>query len=260
MHQLTPGIPSPASERSSGASLQLVLASASPRRRELLTHLGVAFEIRATDAEEYDDPTPAAVVAALPPCPLTLGDHPTLRAWRKVYAVATECAEQAVLGADTVVVLDGAVLNKPRDADDARAMLARLSGRVHTVYTGLCVYRAQATLADDTAPAAATIAYWFDLIASDVLIAPLTADTIAAYVATGEPMDKAGAYGIQGLGGRLVQCVVGSYTAVVGLPLPATWRLLTTAGVSNLEDPLVAYRNWLQTQGKEPLPCPPTLP
>jgi septum formation protein len=99
-----------------------------------------------------------------------------------------------------------------------------------------------------------------DLVASEVTMAPLTADQIAAYVATGEPLDKAGSYAIQGQGGRLVQQLVGSYTGVMGLPLPATWRLLTAAGLEVPRDPTDAYHTWLQEHQKEMLPCPPTLP
>ena len=95
-----------------------------------------------------------------------------------------------------------------------------------------------------------------DLVASDVAIADLTDAEIEAYVATGEPMDKAGAYGIQGLGGRLVRSVAGSYTCVVGLPLVAIHRLLSAAGYTRLTDPTEAYMRWLDSQGKEPLSCP----
>lgn len=233
---------------------RLTLASASPRRQELLTWLGTPFAVVVTDAEEQDTPVSPEIIAALPSFPLSLADHPTLRAWRKAHDVWAADSAHVVLGADTIVVLDQTVLNKPRDAAHAHTMLTQLAGRVHTVYTGLCVYRAQLDGDDSCAQ------MQFDLVASEVTIAPLQADEIAAYVATGEPLDKAGAYGIQGLGGQLVRQVVGSYTAVVGLPLPATWRLLAAAGVSGLHDPAVAYRNWLQHQGKEPLSCPPTLP
>jgi septum formation protein len=92
------------------------------------------------------------------------------------------------------------------------------------------------------------------------VIADLTDAEIEAYVATGEPMDKAGAYGIQGLGGRLVHSVAGSYTCVVGLPLITIHRLLSEAGYTQLNDPTEAYLRWLDSQGKEPLPCPPTFP
>jgi septum formation protein len=170
-----------------------------------------------------------------------------------------------VIGADTTVVLDGMVLNKPTDAAHARSMLAQLAGRTHTVYTGICVIRPLTEHAPPTLHKSATLTIdgwgvWLELVASAVELAELSAETIAAYVATGEPLDKAGSYGIQGLGGQLVRAVHGSYTNVVGLPLPATHRLLAAAGMSGLIDPSAAYTRWLESQGKEPLPCPPTLP
>jgi septum formation protein len=101
---------------------------------------------------------------------------------------------------------------------------------------------------------------WLDLVASEVEVAPLSDQAITDYVATSEPLDKAGAYGIQGLGGRLVRSVRGSYTAVVGLPLVQAHRMLSAAGVVGLHNPEHTYRRWLEQQGKEPLPWPPTLP
>lgn len=273
------------------SAIRLVLASASPRRRELLSELGASYQAVATDAEERDDETPAAVRAALPPLDLPLNNHPTLLAWRKAHAVASIESRAVILGADTIVVLDRDVLNKPRDAAHAREMLARLSNRAHTVYTGLCVLRprkanesrkpkaegaehsphssfalrpssqGEAGVELDTMSCIVDqFEVWLDLVASTVEVAPLSETEIAAYVATGEPLDKAGAYGIQGLGGRLVRAVYGSYTAVVGLPLPATYRLLRAAQISGLDAPDAAYQRWLQRQGKEPLPWPPTLP
>lgn len=236
--------------RLAGLEPQLVLASASPRRRELLGWLGATFQAIATDGEEQDDAPPADIIAGLPPCPVPLATHPTLLAWRKVQAACAEAPDSVIIGADTIVVLDGDVLGKPRDQDHARAMLSRLAGRQHTVYTGLVVTR----------PGLAPEPPALVLVASDVLIAPVGAEAIAAYVATGEPMDKAGSYGIQGLGGQLVQLVSGSYTCVVGLPLLETHALLVQAGISALHDPADAYRRWLHAQGKEPLPCPPTFP
>lgn len=239
-----------------------VLASASPRRRELLTALGATFRIIATDAEEREDPAPAHLNACLPSCPVPHLDHPTLRAWRKAHAVASAHPQQVILAADTIVVLNGVVLNKPLDAAHAHEMLARLAGCEHTVYTGLCLYtqggfhapRPQCIYTDDHA------AYALELVKSMVSIAPLTSNQIAAYVATGEPLDKAGAYGIQGLGGRLVQQVVGSYTAVVGLPIATAYALLVAAGIDQLHAPEGAYYRWLELQGKAALPWPPTLP
>ncbi|MBX0330391.1 Maf family protein [Oscillochloris sp. ZM17-4] len=251
---------------------QLVLASASPRRRELLAALGARYATIASDAEERDDPVPDAVLAALPPLGLPRATHPSLLAWRKASHAAALAPGAVVLGADTIVVLGDEVLNKPRDPAHARRMLASLSGRVHTVYTGLCVIgkdegrRMKDEDPDDPHkhhPSSFILhpyRIWLDLVSSAVEIAPLSEQEIADYVATGEPMDKAGAYGIQGLGGRLVRSVRGSYTAVVGLPLPDTHRMLRAAGVGGLHDPEQSYRRWLEQQEKEPMPWPPTLP
>jgi septum formation protein len=255
----------PGLRRSVFRPAELLLASASPRRRELLGWLGQPFRAVSNDGEERDHPPPPAVVAALPACPVPLATHPTLLAWRKADAACAEAPDSVIIGADTIVVLDGDVLGKPRDTTHARTMLRRLSGRTHTVYTGLAVlgsgirdWGLGATHPSRSQyPAPST---QLDLVASDVLIADLSDAQIEAYVATGEPMDKAGAYGIQGLGGRLVRSVAGSYTCVVGLPLVAIHRLLSEAGYTELTDPTEAYMRWLDAQGKEPLPCPPTFP
>jgi nucleoside triphosphate pyrophosphatase len=251
----------------SATSPTLILASASPRRRALLGFLGVSFRSVATDGEERITAPPPAVVAALPPAPLPLATHPALLAWRKVHAACAEAPESVIIGADTIVVLDGDVLGKPRDADHAHAMLRQLAGRTHIVYTGLAVLqkeirdsRFEINPADTSDLRSPISNLQLDLVASTVTIADLTDAEIAAYIATSEPLDKAGAYGIQGLGGRLVREVVGSYTCVVGLPLVALHRLLAAAGVAGLADPTETYRRWLSAQGKEPLPCPPTFP
>jgi septum formation protein len=241
----------------------LVLASASPRRHELLGQLGAVFRIIATDAEEQDHPAPSEILAALPACPVPLRTHPTLLAWRKADAACADAHDSVIIGADTIVVLDGDVLGKPRDPNHARQMLRRLSGRLHTVYTGLTVIQPEdeARIAGVQASRQSPIAkLQLAVVASDVLIADLTDAEIADYVATGEPLDKAGAYGIQGLGGRLVREVHGSYTCVVGLPLVEAHRMLSAAGIAGLNEPSDTYLRWLQAQGKEPLPCPPTFP
>jgi septum formation protein len=244
----------------------LILASASPRRRELLGLLGVPFRIIATDAEEQDHMPPPQVLAALPACPVPLTTHPTLLAWRKANAACAQVPDSVIIGADTIVVLDGDVLGKPRDPEHARAMLRRLSGRTHTVYTGLVVIQVETsdqrleTPEQSSGLVSSVPGLLLDLEASDVLVDRLTDEDIAAYVATGEPMDKAGAYGIQGLGGRLVREVHGSYTCVVGLPLIKVRQALDAAGFAGLVDPTDAYQRWLEAQGKEPLPCPPTFP
>lgn len=228
-------------------SVLLVLASASPRRRELLALFDIPFSVISTSAEESNAPVPPEIVAALPTCPLPPLQHPTLLAWRKAQAVWQQGCGDVILAADTDVVLDGTILGKPRDAAHARLLLQQLSGRSHTVYTGLCVY---SRLAADTP-------LQFDLVESRVSMLPLSDDMIEHYIATGEPLDKAGAYGIQGLGGQLVRDITGSYTAIVGLPLTATWHLLTAAGITGLQDPIIAYRAWLQSQRKEPMLCSP---
>ncbi len=230
----------------------LVLASASPRRRELLSYFGLPFQSVATDAEEQEH-APEDIVALLPTAslPLRIHDHPTLRAWRKAHAVYEQMVAGVIIAADTIVVLDEDVLNKPEDAAHARMMLRRLSGREHIVYTGLAVLDGRPGHTDTLL---------LDLVASRVHVAELSDDQIAAYVATGEPLDKAGAYGIQGLGGRLVRMVIGSYTNVVGLPVIDLHQLLTKIGIVGLADPHTVYQRWLSDQGKEALPCPPTLP
>lgn len=186
---------------------------------------------------------PDDLAAALPAFPLDQATHPTLLAWRKVMAALDDGASGIVLGADTIVVIDQDVLNKPRDTAEARAMLRRLAGRTHRVYTGV--------VAHDSARQR----FEFALDAADVRMATLSDDEIAAYVATGEPMDKAGAYGIQGLGGRLVQEVSGSYTCVVGLPLLTTHRLLGAMGLSELADPTAAFERWLADHGRKTPAC-----
>lgn len=254
---MAPEHSTPAARRRLPDQPRLVLASASPRRRELLAALGARFDILATDAEEDNATPPAEVLAALPVLDLPLAEHPALRAWRKAHAAAVHAGDAVVLGADTVVVLDGEVLNKPANAGHACAMLARLAGRRHIVYTGVCVLRASRQEAPGPPPAPPL---QLAVAAAEVLFRPLSDGEIAGYVATGEPLDKAGAYGLQGAGGDFVREVRGSYTAVVGLPLPDVYRMLTAAGITDLRDPGATYREWLQLQGKEPLPCPPTLP
>ena len=137
----------------------------------------------------------------------------------KAWAVAARVTDGVVLGADTVVVIDGVALGKPVDVDDARAMLRRLRGRGHDVITGVAVVDAGTGRAETTA------------VVTRVMMADVGDDVIEAYVGTGEPLDKAGAYAIQGRGAALVGGFVGSYSNVVGLPLAATARLLRGFGV-----------------------------
>ncbi|MFZ5776194.1 MAG: Maf family protein [Thermodesulfobacteriota bacterium] len=174
---------------------ELVLASASPRRRELLAGLGLAFAVQAADVDETPLPgeIPAALVQRL--------------SLAKAEAVAMQRPEAWVLAADTVVTVDGLVLGKPRDPEQAVEMLLRLSDRWHEVWSGFCLLRGR-----DSACAASAVR-------TEVRFMPLSPALCRAYVATGEPLDKAGSYGIQGQGGLLVSQVRGSYTNVVGLPM-----------------------------------------
>ncbi|MEP7116368.1 MAG: Maf family protein [Acidobacteriota bacterium] len=176
-----------------------VLASASPRRAELLGAAGFVFTVAPADIDE----TPLTGEPA---------DRYVLRlAESKARAVAAGRPDQAVLAADTTVVVDGDILAKPLDAADAAAMLRRLQGRAHEVLTGVAL----------VAPGFARVV----LDTTRVTFAPMSEADIAVYVATGEPMDKAGAYGIQGWAARFVTRVDGSYSNVVGLPLAVVHSL-----------------------------------
>ena len=183
----------------------LVLASASPRRRELLGWLGVPFEIQPAALEERRraGEAPAAYVRRI--------------ATEKALAVAAHHPDALVLGADTEVVLGDAVLGKPRDAGHAREMLARLSGRTHEVISAV------ALVGGDEAET--------KVVVSRVRFDDLDPDRIDAYVATGEPLDKAGAYALQGRGAALIRWMEGSPSAVIGLPLAETAALLAARGV-----------------------------
>jgi septum formation protein len=186
--------------------MRLILASQSPRRGELLRRIWSEFEVIPSDVDETLEPGPIeSAVAGL--------------ALRKARAVAERVGAGVVLAADTVVVIDGVVLGKPEGPEEARDMLEWLRGREHQVITGVAVVEAK------TGRAASATAV------SRVLMATYPDATIAAYVASGAPFDKAGGYAIQDLDGELVDGVVGSYTNVVGLPLDVTRRLLGGFGV-----------------------------
>ncbi len=186
----------------------LILASASPRRRELIGAMGIRdFLVRPSDHEGAFDP-------ALPPEKAV--EKIALGKARDVAATAS--AEDIVVAADTLVFLDGKPLGKPKDETDAKRMLTALSGREHTVITGLAVI---AHGREETQSAATAVTF-----------AALTAEEIGAYVRTGEPMDKAGAYGIQGMGGMLVEGIRGDWSNVVGLPVRTLALMLARAGYS----------------------------
>lgn len=191
----------------------LVLASASPRRHALLAELGVAFEVRPADIDETPEPgEPAeALVRRL--------------AVEKAQAALAAAPERpiVVLAADTLVAVEGEVLGKPVDEADAARMLRLLSGTRHQVMTGVAV------ATSDASRTASTLSV--EVVTTHVHMAPWSEDEIAAYVASGEPMDKAGSYAIQEGADRKVTQLEGPFDNVVGLPLEATARLLREAGV-----------------------------
>jgi septum formation protein len=183
----------------------VILASQSPRRRELLTLVGIPHVVRPADIDEAFGPGEQP------------GAHCERLAREKAAVVAAGAPDAVVIGSDTIVVVDGDVLGKPRDEPHAVEMLARLSGRTHTVMTAVAVqWRGVELSAVEEV---------------DVTFHALDRERIRAYIATGEPMDKAGAYGIQGFGATIVQRVDGDYFAVMGLPLQRLVRLMEQLGL-----------------------------
>jgi len=178
----------------------LILASASPRRRELLTAAGLAFVIDPADVDErrFHDESPPALVERL--------------ALLKAQTVLARRPGATVLAADTAVVLGDDVLGKPDDDEDARRMLQALSGRSHAVLTGIALVSGERA--------------WSRVESTTVWFSALSPEEIAAYVASGEPRDKAGAYGIQGLASRFIPRIEGSYSNVVGLPVAAVFEMM----------------------------------
>lgn len=185
----------------------VVLASASPRRRELLEQLGLKLTIASPDVDE----TPLPGEAPVP--------YVQRLAIAKAHAVAA-ADDALVIAADTTVDLGGEILGKPVDADEARAMLRRLSARTHRVHTGVALRLGDRTVAET--------------VTSLVTFTELSPELIEWYVGTGEPLDKAGAYAVQGAGGAFVRRVRGSVTNVIGLPLHTVVHLAANLGVSLL--------------------------
>ena len=194
----------------------LVLASASPRRRDILSRLGLDFEIHPANIDESPRPGEAASELVVR---LALGKA------RTVAQALADGSERWVLGSDTVVVLAGETLGKPRDPEDAEAMLGRLLGQTHRVLTGVAVVDAR------------TGQEFSRAVASDVIMRPGSEEEIRDYVAGGEPMDKAGAYALQGEGRRFVSQVVGSESNVIGLPEEETLALLEEAAAGGVARP-----------------------
>jgi septum formation protein len=198
----------------------LVLASASPRRQELLRNAGIEFTVQAAHIRETLLPRESPR-----DCAKRLALDKALAVWRKR-------PQNLILGADTIVVVDKAILGKPRDPDDAARMLRLLSGRMHLVITGVCLIgpmTGKAKVAMDkrsrlpiTNPSKVKISSK----TTRVTMAEISDEEIRAYVATGEPMDKAGAYAIQGMASRWIPRIEGDYSNVVGLPVALVYRML----------------------------------
>lgn len=189
-------------------AFDLILASGSPRRRELLAYTGLRFLIDAPEVDEHTD----------------LGAHDAVLelSRRKAQAAARLHPGCVVLGSDTLVAIDDHPLGKPVDEEDAFRMLRLLSGRMHQVYTGVTCIAADGTVHSG-------------VDASNVRFAQMTDEEIRAYIATGEPMDKAGAYALQGIAGLWIEAVEGTPSGVIGLPLPLTRQLLAECGLTILK-------------------------
>jgi nucleoside triphosphate pyrophosphatase len=186
-----------------------ILASASPRRRVLLRQVGLSFRVVPSRVDEVNQ-------SGMEP-----HQHAVYWATVKTGEVAHRYPGEWVLGADTIVVLEGSILGKPADAPEAGRMLSRLSGRSHEVITGLCLVSQRAAVREQLA------------VETKVFMKRFTPEEIQGYIDTGEPMDKAGAYGIQGIGGCLVERIEGSYSNVVGLPICEVVELLRRHGIAD---------------------------
>ncbi len=208
--------------------MKIYLASGSPRRRELLLQIGLEFEVRVSEADETCDiKEPAALVEEL--------------SRRKALAVFRELENEGksdfcVIGADTVVALEGEILGKPRDKDDAVRMLERLSGKRHEVFTGgssVCAGGKNGAGSKANLKNEKTVREEAFYEKTSVCFYPMSDEETEEYVSTGDPLDKAGAYGIQGFCARYISGIEGDYNNVVGLPVGRLYQKLKNAGVMN---------------------------
>ena len=191
--------------------MKFILASASPRRRELLASIGLDFEVIPSHVPEIhqEGEAPEEYVARL--------------SRDKAHALAVQYPAQWVIAADTTVLLGDQLLEKPVDANDAMRMLGTIAGKTHIVYTGVTLERAEGEYRDTR------------VAESEVRMLPLSPREIEWYVATGEPLDKAGAYAVQGIGAMFIDSIHGSYTNVVGLPLATLFQMMRKAGIDPLK-------------------------
>ena len=191
--------------------MRFILASQSPRRRELLASIGLAFDVMPSDVPEVRQAgeSPEEYVARL--------------SRDKAAVIAAKHGDAWIIAADTTVLLGDELLEKPADDADARRMLATIAGKTHTVYSGVTLQNAASGWRDTR------------VAETEVRMLPLDERDIAWYVSTGEPRDKAGAYAAQGLGGMFIDSIHGSYTNVVGLPLALLFQMLRRAGLDPLK-------------------------
>jgi septum formation protein len=209
----------------------LVLASASPRRLQLLSDLGLKFEVFPSDIDETIEPglTPEQVA-------LNLAQGKAQSVGKRIYnqfalsnikhdQSGKEANKLVVLGADTIVVLNGEIIGKPQSPADAETMLQKLAGKCHTVYTAVAVLQLPTGKIDTRC------------LASKVYMREMTKEEVVTYVATKEPLDKAGSYALQGIGSAFVDRIDGCYTNIIGLPVPTTVELLRQAGITILGKP-----------------------
>jgi septum formation protein len=194
------------------SSTKLILASSSPRRQELIRLFGLPVIVIPSDADESvpNELTPSQIVETL-----------ALRKANTVRDKASTSWDGYIVGSDTIVVRDGSVLNKPKDADDAFGMLRSLQGRTHQVYSGIA-------LVDISGMNQSSVGHTI----SKVTFHPMTNEEIWSYIRSGEPMDKAGAYGVQGLGSLFVERIEGDFYSVMGLPIQLLYRMLLNQGVT----------------------------
>lgn len=190
--------------------MKFILASSSPRRRELLTSIGLEFDVRPSNVPEVhqEGEAPEEYVARL--------------SRDKAHALASQNPNDWVIAADTTVYLEEQLLEKPIDTADAERMLATIAGRTHVVYTGVTLENVSRDWRETR------------VAESEVRMLPLSSEDIAWYVKTGEPLDKAGAYAVQGIGAMFIESIHGSYTNVVGLPLATLFQMLRKAGLDPL--------------------------
>lgn len=190
---------------------KIILASGSPRRRELLSQIGLSFTVRVSEADEHTEETKPEKLVCI------LSERKALAVWDEL--TEEEKKESILIGADTVVAVDDRILGKPADETEAFRMIELLQGRSHQVYTGVTILGQGGLqpLADETNTCSIQKKQFFEK--TDVLVYPMSEEEITAYVKTGEPLDKAGAYGIQGSFAAYIQGINGDYSNVVGLPV-----------------------------------------